>query len=123
MNFPAINWENSETRDSVSSNFLECIRDCFFEQIVDKPTRFRIGQEPSILDLIITNDSNNVQNINYQDPLGHSDHLVITFDFVCYTQYSNTNTIKFNYKKAEFEKIREGMTLDWDKLLDNKDTN
>ena len=123
FNFPAINWEKNVTRDTVSSSFLECIRDCYFEQVVDKPTRFRIGQEPSILDLIITNDSNNVQNINYQDPLKHSDHIVMTFEYVCYTQHSYTNNVKFNYKKAEFEKIREGMTLDWDELMENKYTN
>ena len=107
FNFPSINWEKVEARDKVSVNFIECIRDCFFEQVVDKPTRFRIGQEPSLLDLILTNDVNNIQNLDYQDPLGHSDHIVMTFDYVCYTQYANTSTVKFRYNEVEFDKIRE----------------
>lgn len=122
FNFPSIVWDKCESRDKVSLNFIECIRDCLFEQVVDKPTRFRIGQEPSLLDLILTNDSNNVQNVDYQDPLGHSDHVVLTFDYVCYTQYEKPNTVKFNYNKADFENLREGMKLNWEELLQYRNT-
>ena len=32
-----------------SFNFLECLQDCYINQLVDSPTRIRIGQRPNIL--------------------------------------------------------------------------
>ncbi|CAG2209849.1 unnamed protein product [Mytilus edulis] len=84
FNFPDINWETWSAKDNISTNFLECIRDCYYQQMVDKPTRYRINQEPSLLDLILVNDKNFIQNIEYQDPIGHSDHnvLVLTLNVI-----------------------------------------
>ena len=47
FNFRNINWERWEAKDMVSQNFLECVRDCYLEQIVEQPTRYRVNQEPS----------------------------------------------------------------------------
>ena len=51
-----------------------------------QPTGFRDGQEPSTLDLVFTNEENMVNNISYSPGLGSSDHLIITFQFICYTK-------------------------------------
>ena len=105
-NFPSVDWESWSAKDKVSLNFLECIRDCFFHQMVDQPTRYRINQQPSILDLILVNDKNYIQNIDYQAPLGNSDHNVLVFEYKCYFQYNNSKSVKFNYFKADYEKLR-----------------
>ena len=44
--------------------FVEALRDCYLYQHIDTPTRTRVGQEPSILDLVITNEEGMELNIS-----------------------------------------------------------
>ena len=58
FNLPDINW-HLLTCESISSThfsfkFLECIHDCLLNQMVDSPTRIRIGQRSNILDLVVS---------------------------------------------------------------------
>jgi hypothetical protein len=43
------------------------------------PTRWRGSDTPHILDLIITNEENMISDIEYQSPLGKSDHCMMKF--------------------------------------------
>ena len=43
----------------------------------------RENQTPSILDLILTKDENDIENVTILPSLGVSDHVVIKFDFLC----------------------------------------
>ena len=84
-----INWslcECSENQEHISSVFLEGIKDCFLFQHVREPTRFREGQTPSILGLILTNRENMVEKIDYLPSLGKSDHVVLSFNFNCFIE-------------------------------------
>ena len=101
FNMKEINWslcESSENQEHISSVFLEGIKDCFLFQHVREPTRFREGQTPNILDLILTNEENMVEKIDYLPSLGKSDHVVLSFNFNCFiekvssTQKSTTLT-------------------------------
>ena len=74
---------------------MEALRDSFFHQHIVQPTRVRHGQEPSVLDLVLTNEEGMIENIEYGNPLGKSEHLVLTFEFKCYT---NQNTKEKIYK-------------------------
>lgn len=58
FNFPDIEWTNWLVKTDCSSDFLECLRDNYLCQLIDKPTRVRLNQDPSILDLLLVNDSN-----------------------------------------------------------------
>ena len=96
-----INWslcESSENQEHISSVFLEGIKDCFLFQHVREPTAFREGQTPSILDLILSNEENMVEKIDYQPSLRKSDHVVLSFNCNCFiekvlsTQKSTTLT-------------------------------
>ena len=49
-----------------------------------QPTRYRDGQSPSVLDLVLSTEVNMVQNLTYLNPLGKSDHVVLIFDYYCY---------------------------------------
>ena len=56
------------------NEFVECIRDVFLNQMVDKPTRSRQGQMSNILDLILVNEVRFTSEVNHCSPIGKSDH-------------------------------------------------
>ncbi|GAA58147.1 hypothetical protein CLF_113631 [Clonorchis sinensis] len=62
----------------------EVVQQSAWTQHVVAPTRYRAGQQPSLLDLVITNERHFVDQVMTNAPLGHSDHCVLTFDFICY---------------------------------------
>ncbi|GAA57662.1 hypothetical protein CLF_113039 [Clonorchis sinensis] len=62
----------------------EVVQQSAWTQHVVAPTRYRAGQQPSLLDLVITNERHFVDQVTINAPLGHSDHCVLTFDFICY---------------------------------------
>ena len=51
-------------------------------------TRFRVNQQPSVLDLIMSNEEDMVVDLEFLSPLGASDHKVLTFQFNCYCSYT-----------------------------------
>ena len=66
FNFPDINWVDSHcssSSTSLSAKFLDVIQDSFLTQHVEEPTRHQPDQQSSVLDLIITRDSNSITNI------------------------------------------------------------
>ena len=52
-----------ENESHISSLFMEGVKDSFLFQQVKESTRHRDGQEPSILDLIFTNEENLIETI------------------------------------------------------------
>ena len=52
-----------------------------------EPTRIRDNNEPSVLDLIITNEENMIGITEYKPGLGKSDNLGLLFVFNCYTEF------------------------------------
>ena len=78
FNFREINWETMTTgvgETHIASLFVESVRDSYFVQHVTKPTRIRKGNEPSVLDLIFTNEEDMVSELDYLSSIGKSDHL------------------------------------------------
>ena len=66
FNLKDINWENLTTsvgETHLASLFVECVRDNYFIQHITEPTRIRTGQEPSVLDLIFTNEEDMVSDL------------------------------------------------------------
>ena len=94
------------------------IRDCYLFQPIKQPTRFRSGQELSILDLVLTNEENMVNNIIYSSCLGKSDHITLAFQFICYTKPNETGYIKRNYFKGNYKSISSALeATDWNQAL------
>ena len=120
-NFPGVDWCTWSTREESSNDFLECIRDNFVNQVIDQPTRHRHCQESSLLDLLLVNDNNNVVNVEYLDPLGSSDHIVIRFEYRCYFEYEKHNFERLNYYKGDYESMRKELDIDWDSELKDND--
>ena len=63
--------------------FIECLRDNFLFQHVHSNTRHRFGQEPSCLDLVLSDKEELIENLKISDKLGASDHNSILFNITC----------------------------------------
>ena len=88
FNLPQIDWElelSLAPSTHCSHPFLDAIRDSFLFQHVRHPTRFRLGEIPNVLDLILINEEGMVRNLDHLSGLGSSDHVVLKFTLVCYT--------------------------------------
>ena len=53
---------------------------------VSQYTRMRGLEQQSMLDLVLTSEDTSIETIDYNEPLGRSDHLVLTFDYICSTK-------------------------------------
>ena len=92
FNFSEINWESwsvrgSETRPAFK--FIKCLRDNFLFQHVHSNTRF--GQEPSCLDLVLSDKEEIIENLKIGDKLGASANNSILFNITCQFQKEEVN--------------------------------
>ena len=104
------NWKNgfNENNEHCSS-FVNTIQDCFLHQHVTEPTRYRHGEEPSLLDLVLSNEECMVYNLGREPGLGDSDHLTLTSDLICQKGY---------YEKADYSRIRNKLAEgNWVEIL------
>ena len=100
FNYKDINWVSCTTphnEESKEHEFIETVRDCYLHQHNLENSRHRGNDEPSLLDLVLTDESMQVTEVLHQAPLGKSDHNVITFQFNCYLDYSKPRE-KFDEK-------------------------
>ena len=99
--------------------FLENIRDLYLTQHVTQPTCFRENQNDSCLDLIFTNEELMIDSLEYLPSLGASDHLVLSFNFVCYIPPDTTSPPKYNFFKGDYVAMREALDgMDWNFSMD-----
>ena len=117
FNYPDIEW-NSEYVSSESNDilpFLDAIQDCHLHQHIFKPTRYRDGNEPSLLDLIFTNEEGMLQTLQHNAGLGNSDHECIEFTLNCYKDTVCMDIQeKLNFFKADYTRIRNIIkNIDW----------
>ena len=115
FNYKDIMWSTPGlSENSEEFLFVETLRDCYLYQHINKPIRTRVGQEPSILDLVITNEEGMVEGVEYLSPPRKSDHLVISFNPKCYIQ--KTKRIKEIYCHGKGNYTNMGLGVDKDKL-------
>ena len=117
INLKNIDWENMfcsiDNPDDYSNQFLDTLRDAFLFQHVTEPTRQRGGDEPSLLDIIITNEEGTIQNLEYLAPLGKSDHSILKFSIACEAPY-NPPKIKIQYDKGDYKSMLKSLQeIDW----------
>ena len=104
LNYRNINWQTRTTSlsdKSLEAKFIESVRDSFLHQQIEKPTRRRGNDDPSTLDLILTNEEMQVPNVIHHAPLGKSDHNLITFGFHCYLDYTKPKE-KYDFARADY---------------------
>ena len=116
FNFPRIEWTSlttSATGEGKEFHFIEKIRDKFLTQHVTEPTRCRGSDNPSTLDLVLTNDENLVAAIEVEAPLGKSDHAVIKIQVLDTLEQQIGKLEYYNYDKGDYTKIRTQMERNW----------
>ena len=127
FNYKDIVWSENKPTDKFEDDFLECIKDCFLYQLIDRPTRYRTSkdklQEPSLLDLILSSDTETVENIEYNPHIGGSDHITLNFtirsDVECEIPNVN-NKPRYQYYKSDIYKLQATLDIDWSKELEGK---
>ena len=102
-------------------SFFNKVQDCFLCQHVPFHTRYRDGVSPSTLDLVFTDQENNVEELDCGAPLGKSDHCVITWELRIGSQNHMTckGSHPFNYKAGDYDAINEELSkTQWDVMKD-----
>ena len=78
---------------SLTSKFIDITHDLFLTQHSSQPTRHKLGQRSSVLDLIFTLDPENVDNLIHLPPVGSSDHQCLIWSYVCYRGFYSIVTL------------------------------
>ena len=101
FNYPEIDWENDYVNTENIKPFIETLQARHLYQHVCNPTRYREGQEPSLLDLILTNEEGIVYDLLHKPGLADSDHEILGFTANCY-QENCSNPSMPNYYKSDY---------------------
>ena len=125
-NFKMIDWSNqtcSLSENSKSFKFLETIKDAFFTQHIQQPTRGRGSDTPSTLDLIVTRNDDVIEGIEVEAPLGKSDHALISAKIACNFTPIPIKKTRYQYDKADYKKLTGMLPKDWASLFKGKNVN
>ncbi|VDP87958.1 unnamed protein product [Echinostoma caproni] len=77
FNLRYVDWELGRCPRGSDESYLEWIQSRAIYQHVKENTKYREGQQPSLLDLIITAQEEKEQSLEYHPPIGKSHHLLI----------------------------------------------
>ena len=129
FNFPEINWKSCLLKagdNSLPANFFDVTQDLFLKQHVDFNTRFREGNELSMLDLIFTDEDYMIENLTSIAPLGKSDHLGLVWTFIT---YSTIDTRAYGGKRYNYWKVNMAAmnatfhNVKWEEEMETKGVN
>ena len=118
FNLPSVNWNTLTSNDIYASRFLDTIDNCGLEQIISEPTRYRVNQNPSLLDLLLVCDTEIISDLVLADAFGKSDHCKIEFSVKnCFVPPKN-NKHRYNFRKINEEGfLNEVNTVDWSEVF------
>jgi hypothetical protein len=114
FNYPTVRWDGVWTGEK-SDKIIKQIQDAYLMQMVENHTRRRLGQNPTLDDWILVNDVKLISNIRHLDPIGKSDHDVLSFQlYVGDQQRNDEGKLVFNYSKGDYSRLRDIIkTHDW----------
>ena len=95
-------------KNSDEAHFMDAMRDSFFYQQVETPTRRRGNDEPSLLDLVLTNEKSQVSNLCHTSPLGKSDHDILVLDYHAYLDYTKPKE-QYLFDKGNYDAMRDDL--------------
>jgi len=118
FNYPEISYTDNNVStgpEAAPNRFYETTQDLFLSQYITEPTRYREGAEPSVLDYVFMNEEDLIENVTYEEPLGKSDHVVLTWSStVSVDSYPATQQHKKNYWKGNYGAINKELAkVDW----------
>ncbi len=121
FNLKEIHWENATVdgpQHNYANSFLEATQDQFLVQHVTGVT-WRHEDRESRLDLVFTNEEHMIDKVGTGAPLGDSDHLSMTWQYVCYTkpEQHEDNPLRKNYWKGNYTELsKELAEVDWEQI-------
>ena len=122
FNVPHVDWLNMYSEEPpahFSHDLIRCLQDCFMYQHLEYPTRYRHGQTPSLLDLILTNEEGMIRDMQYLPGLSCSDHIILRFTLTCYTEHRKPCDKSMNYRRGDYNLLRSLLQkVDWTVLND-----
>jgi len=96
------------------------VNDNFLLQHINLPTRGRGCQTPSLLDLVFTEEEQDIQQLMIEAPLGLSDHSVLMFKMSCMKEVEVSSITKYVYDKGDYASLRRELEdIDWKGLFEN----
>ena len=98
-----------ENTCSKAGKFLTTIQQNYLVQLIDQPTHFRAFQSPTLIDLLFTNDTDFIGDIDVLPPIGKSHHITFV------SQFTNKLEIKQLFIPPNISMIK-GTTQGWDPL-------
>ena len=111
FNCPRIDYKLEEAKageDTLGYRLFEKTQDLLLVENVKQNTHFRVNNESSKLDYIFTEEENVVEDILIREPLGKSDHAVITWTVqVEQEEFLESRERKLNYWKADYDRIKQ----------------
>ena len=127
FNYPSLDYFHNSVSsgpDSAAAKFLDTTHELLLFQRVTEPTRMRVGQQPFCVDYVFTDSDNVIEEINYWDPLGKSDQVILEWDLLIETATPTSQQPKLNYCKGNYEAITGRLfSVDWKASLQNMTTN
>ena len=121
FNYKEINWEDEKGSGKEQDKFIACVQQNMLSQHVKDVSRFRGDNKPSRVDLVFATEEDMISEMEYQSPLGKSDHKVLVFQADITIKRNIKLDKKRIYKKANLEGMVEDMNLDWETTLNNKE--
>ena len=89
---------------------------CF--SMLKKETRFRGDDQPSLLDLIFTNEEGVIDAIEHNAPLGNSDHETLECNFKFGVKHEKHYQHKLFFFKGNYTEINTQLSnIDWESKL------
>jgi hypothetical protein len=121
FNAPNVDWsilQATSSENSFDKKLLDFVLDEFLFQHVDFNTRYRDGQCPSCLDLILSKDEDIITDLHPLPPIGLSDHYVLFWNYSTFQTPRTLRKLTRNVWKADIPNMRLYLqTLDWNLLL------
>ena len=120
FNYPGINWSDWTTQHGELHEeflFIESLRDNFLIQHISESTRYREGNEPSTIDLLISNEESDINSITILPGIGLSDHCLLLFEYFCYQKESHSDESQtfMKYDSCDYMGFCEQWSnIDWE---------
>lgn len=124
FNRKGIVWDQMTASSTEDNNFIEAVRDSFLFQHIREPTRGRGTDAPSLLDLLFTMSTDDVENIEISNPLGKSDHALMKVTYRSSPEKQPPKQVP-DFRKADFKRMKSEFLIDWEAYFEecNNDIN
>ena len=105
FNMSTTNWKLIQATNPMEEDLLDTIQCMYWTQHIDQPTRIRGTDTPRIIDLVLTNEINMIERIEYLPPLGASEHITIEAKQNLYTEVNQNNNHSLAINKTNFKEV------------------